>query len=118
MLKIQQVKTKDTQHSQMRKVSIFDESYELNFTITYELSSWYYRLIIKWERNKKRLWVDWLSEFKYDKKIYHMGKYEIAKNFVVENFYKNEKNVATYYTIAWFLDKFIEDLKNYEEKNS
>jgi hypothetical protein len=90
----------------------------MNLIVSYELSSWYYRLVFKWDKSLKKLWEDWITKINYDKKIYHMWKFEITKTFSIENFYKNEKNVATYYSISWFLDKFIEELKNYEEKNS
>lgn len=117
MLKIQQVKTVEKQHSQTRKVSIFDDSFELNAIISYELYSWYYRLIIKWERNKKKLWPDWISELKYDKKIYQMNTFEINKKLIIKNYYLNEKNSKVYYTINDFLDKLVEELKTFEENN-
>jgi hypothetical protein len=117
MLKIQQVKTKEAQKSQTRKVVIYDDNFEMNLMIT--LESWYWRdrLIIKGEKNLKKLWEVWVSKISYDKKIYNMWKFEIYKNLIIENFYKNEKNVSTYYTITNFLDKLVEELKNYEEKN-
>lgn len=117
MLKIQQVKTKDEKMSQTRKVVIFDDSFEMNLIITY--STWYdnyYRLIIKWERNLKKLWDDWRSKIDYDKKLYWKSKFEITKTFTIENFWKNEKNEIKNYTISSFIDKLIEELKNYEEK--
>lgn len=118
MLKIQQVKTKDEKMSQTRKVVIFDESFEMSLLITYSTwYDWYYRLIIKWEKSLKKLWEDWISKINYDKKIYWKWKFEITKTFIIENFWKNEKNEARNYTINGFLDKFIEELKNYEEKN-
>lgn len=117
MLKIQQTKTKETKTSQTRKVSIYDENFDFDVIITYELVGWHYRLIIKWQRNKKKLWADWISEVKYDKKVYHMWKFEINKKLILENFYKNEKNISTYYTIDEFLDKVIEELRKFEENN-